>query len=129
MDVQVRLACAFSPECKINASNPPPRIVWRRYGSGVMPRIGSTSVGYIEFPQNSRFLYFSAVTTADLGVYTCAVTNVLITETRVSLEQYDVMEPIPIGEFRLYEDVGGSWENRSMEVRLQVWTDSLASMK
>ena len=105
VDVQVRLARAFSLECKVNASNPPPRIVWRRDGSEVMPRVGSTTVGFIEFPQNSRFLYFSAVTTADLGVYTCAVTNVLITETQISLERYNVMEPIPIGEFRLYEDI------------------------
>ena len=105
VDVQVRLARAFSLECKVNASNPPPRIVWRRDGSEVMSRVGSTTVGFIEFPQNSRFLYFSAVTTADLGVYTCEVTNVLITETRTSLERYNVMEPIPIGEFRLYEDI------------------------
>ena len=110
MDVQVRLARAFSLECKVNASNPPPRIVWRRDGSEVMPRVGSTGVGYIEFPQNSRFLYFSAVTTADLGVYSCEVTNVLITETRVSLERYNVMEPIPIGEFRLYEDIQQNFE-------------------
>ena len=110
VDVQVRLARAFSLECKVNASNPPPRIVWRRDGSEVMPRVRSTTVGYIEFPQNSRFLYFSAATTADLGVYTCEVTNVLITETRVSLERYNVTEPIPTGEFRLYKDIRQNYE-------------------
>jgi len=106
MDVQVIINKAFALECKVNASNPPPTIIWRHEGTVVMPREELerfNESGSIDFPQNGRFVYFSKVATETLGEYTCEVTNALLTETRVSPERYNVIQPITSGEFRLYK--------------------------
>ena len=90
-------AAAF--ECLVLPSNPPPIVQWML--SNVIVTENST-VSIVD----DRYLYFTSITSSQLGAYRCEVINALINTVEVSPTTYNVADSLPANEVVTYKPIG-----------------------